>query len=261
MVILDKIRLPSKKVMYIIGISTLVFIIMFSALIFKKVTDDRTSEMRRKQIIEKELRDKNTYNNTISRIVKSPNLSSMRELYNDLFKDKLFFRIAGWNQDESHCNLNVCNVRYLREKGRLFEYITLTKNDISYVPTFNEDELTYEGVVYSIDMESNIKYESDMSTIIKCTEFISKTYEFKSLLYNASGTEIVIEMPGTLFSFQKPYPWATYSGLKEGQITFSTNNVFNIDILQEEFTSDLINFKTLNLKNKKIDLTFSYYCF
>lgn len=261
MVILDKIRPPPKNVLYVIGISALLFVVLLMLMLYKKYADNNESELMAKQVVNKELQDKNSYNNSMMEIYNSPNLVSMKTLYNELFKDKLFFEVAGWKQDEIFCNANVCNVRYLIEKDRLFEYVVLSKGGVSYQPIFNDAELTYEGVVYAIDMESNKYFEKESSTVAICTEFISKSYKFKTLLSNDSSAKLILEVPDRIFSLSKKYDWATYSDLKKGVITFSTTDIFNMFLIQEEYNNDLVKFEMLNLKDKDFTLSMSFYCF
>lgn len=260
MVILDKIRIPSKKVLYIIGISTVVFLVLLMGLMFKKISDEKALAAKAKSIILKEASDKKSYEDTIVGIVKSPNLNSMRLLFDDIYNDMLFFRDAGWKEDEVYCNVNVCNIRYKREKHRLFEYIILNKGDSSYEPVFNENELTYEGVTYLIDLESNIVFEENMSTLANCTDFISSSYKFKSLLNNDGETSVSVGIPSGVFSLGNKYNWATYSHIKKGEISVSTKNIFNVDLVQQEYVSDLIRFKTLNLQDHEFKFSFDYFC-
>lgn len=261
MVVLDKIRLPLKTILYIV-VSLLILLLLFmGGLIYKKNMEAEKEKRMAKQTVTKEVTDRNAYNSKIEEILKSPNIDSARELYNLLYNDKIFYESAGWTQDEVHCTANVCNSRYKKIEGRLFEYVILKKEDISYLPVFNETELTYEGVVYPIDLESNLTFKDKLPNIQQCTDFIAKSYEFNSLLQSSQTAKLIIDIPSDVFSFSKNYEWATDAGMKKGTITFETTDVFMFNLLKEYYVKDLVQFSTLNLKKERLLITLSYYCF
>lgn len=260
MVILDKLQLSSKKIIILISFSFLLFLLLSLGMFYIKSSNDDSADKLKKQKIQRELKDQDFYTMTIQDSINSPDINSLIDLFGLIYRDKLFFETSGWIQNEVQCNNNVCNIRYKKEENKLFKYIILTKNKVNYEPIFNEEELTYQDIVYPIDMKSNDKFENKLKSLKSCTDFISETYNFNSLLYN-KNSELKIEMPSNIFSFSTNYTWAENIDLKKGEMSFKTKDILYLNYLQEKYSSELIHFNNMMLKDNEISLTLTYYCF
>ena len=260
MVIIDKLGIPLKKALYFVIFLLFILIVVLIGISYKKSISAEKAEILYKQKASKALSDEKLYNTEITEIITSPNIISMRELYNELYKDKIFFQAMGWFQNEVVCNVNICNVRYIKSEDRLFEYITLKKGNESYLPIFNENELTYQDVNYPIKMDANVIFSDKLSDLKICTEFISNAYMFKSLLKYSLKTTFDIAIPSDVFSYSSSYEWAVHSALKKADIVFETSDMFILDLLQEYYQNDLIQFESMHLKDEKLNIKFTYYC-
>lgn len=260
MVVLDRLLLPSMRILIGILIVILLLLLGFTGYVYKVKSDKDIQIAQEKQKVLQDKRRKEDYEKREADLYNSPNLSGLRSILNQLYIDKRFFKSAGWIQEEVYCTINSCNLRYLRDKTRLFDYIVLKKGDEEYLPIYTEDEMVYDSVIYPIDLTANTKFEGKLSDLSTCNDFISKTYTFKTLIGKKSGTSIEIETPSDYFSVGGVFDWATNKDLKTGTITFKTTDLYLLELFRDNYKNDLIIIDTLALNKLAISTNIKYYC-
>ncbi len=226
---------------------------------YKKEEKDKLALMNRQKATRVE-NDKNSYELQIKEVLESPNLSSMRKLNKLIHDDDLFLQGLGWEMKEGICTINMCNLSYLRNSTRLFQYVALRKGKEEYTPTYTEDELIYQDVPYPIVLDGNKKFTGKLDKLESCNILISKAYKFKTLLNNTSNDEIKMELPSYLFSFGKQYEWAVHGNIKKGALSFNTDNLFFMEIFGDNFRGNLLRYESYQIKDGRVLADFTYFC-
>ena len=264
MVIIDGMKLPPKKIMISIGVLILLIIgTVFGYLHKQKVQADELKKMQQ-QKIQQEQSQRSSYEAGINAMFDSANLNSLFHLYGLLLKDFSFMHIAGWEHAETLCEVNSCNMKFKKVKDRMFEYVTIKKGETTYDPIFNQDDMTYQNVIYAIDKVSNQSMKDKMDNIIGCTDFVSDAYQLNSILNLGQGSsqKLIINLPSDEFSLSQEYEWAPYSKIKKGTLEFKTSNFYTVNYIKDKYKGQLLAFTQLGINNKgEINVTMSYYCF
>ena len=261
MVIIDKMKLPPKRIMFAMLALFLLLILTVAGYFYKQKQTDKSAALAKQQVVQKEKTERSSYDTTLGKIFSSPNISSLKSLYNKLLQDFNFMKGAGWDNTEVLCNVNSCNVRFKRIEGRVFEYVLLKKGTESYVPIFNQDEMTYKDVKYDINLEANQMYVDKTNEIMSCTTFISKTYQLNILLGNSNKQQLSISMPSKAFVLSKEYDWAKLFAIKKGKLTYNSDKFFTVNYIQDMFDGQVLVFDKLTLDKNILGLTLSFYCF
>ncbi len=260
MVVLDRLLLPSMRILIGILIVILLLLLGFTGYVYKIKADKDIQIEQEKQKVLQDKKRKEDYEKREADLYNSPNLSGLRSILNQIYIDKDFFKSAGWNQEEVYCTINSCNLRYLRDKARLFDYIILKKGDEEYLPIYTDNEMVYDSVIYPIDLTSNTNFEGKLSDLSTCNDFISKTYTFKTLIEKNAGTTLKIETPSNYFSVSGNFDWATNKDLKVGSINFKTNNLYLLELFRDNYKTDLIVIDILTINKSAISTNIKYYC-
>ncbi len=260
MVVLDRLLLPSMRILIGILIVILLLLLGFTGYVYKIKSDKDIQIEQEKQKVLQDKKRKEDYEKREADLYNSPDLSGLRSILNQLYIDKKFFKSAGWIQEEVYCTINSCNLRYLRDKTRLFDYVILKKGDEEYLPIYTDNEMVYENVTYPIDSTANTKFEGKLSELSTCNDFISKTYLFKTLIGKNTATTITIETPSNYFSVNGNFDWAINKDLKTGTIDFKTNDLYMLELFRDNYKSDLITIDTLTINKSAISTNIKYYC-
>ncbi|MGL5334823.1 MAG: hypothetical protein ACRC9R_01540 [Enterovibrio sp.] len=261
MVVLDKIRLPSKAVMIYIVIFIIFIIVIAVGYFYKTRTKVDANAQLAKQ---KQMRidnDKASYASGINTILQSSNIAELKKMYGFLLGDFKFLQAAGWQSNEALCNANSCNLSFKKMPNRMFEYVVIKKGDKTYEPIFNEEQLTFQDIVFDINLKANEVYKDNMDKISDCKNFISKTYQLNNLFDSDPQKKLTLTMPSAAFSLSQPYDWAKYADIKKGSMTFITDNLLAINFINEQFSDQIISYDRLVMNDKGMSISLSYYCF
>ncbi len=260
MAILDRLFFSFVK-LAIAGLSAiLVFILAYGAYAYYQKVEQEKLTLIKRQKAKRIENDKSSYELTIKEILESPNLTSMKKLNALIDSDDLFLQGLGWEMQEGVCQINKCNLRYIRDTTRLFQYVALRKGKEEYQPTFTEDELIYQDVLYPIPMDTNKKFTNTLGKLETCNLFISKTYKFKTLIRNTSNDVLKFELPSNLFSFSGKYEWALYSNIQKGTLSLETSDLFFLELFGDNYKGNLLRYESYQIKDERVLADFTYYC-
>lgn len=267
MVILDKFKLPDKKLLLkILAGIALAFIVVTGLVIndiyFKSaITQPEVDEEQ----VKKEARDRALYESTLDDLINSFGLTNLYTLLNDLYKDRYALRDNGWNLHSALCSGDACTSRYVRRPNSIFNYVVQKKNNVTYEPIFNQNELTFEGVIYPIGERDNLVYRDSLDSIMSCTDFITEVYQLDQLISGGLGssflqTDLTLNTPEKLINFTTEYDWAHHIDIKRGTIAVKIEELGKIKIIKEQFPGRFIRYDNLDITDNKLNVNLSYYC-
>ncbi|MGL4827653.1 MAG: hypothetical protein ACRC24_09345 [Vibrionaceae bacterium] len=261
MVVLDKIRLPSKAVMIYIVIFIIFSIVIATGYFYKTRTRTDASAQLAKQKQMKIDNDRASYTSGIDTILQSSDIKELKKMYGLLLGDFKFMQAAGWRANEALCTVNSCNLSFKKIPNRMFEYVVIKKGDKTYEPIFNEEQMTFQDVILDINLKANEVYKDNMDNVSDCKSFISKTYQLNNLFQSDSQKKLTLTMPSSVFSLSQTYDWAKYAEIKKGNMLFSTDNLLAIDFINDQFSDQIITYDRLAMSDKGMNISLSYYCF
>ncbi len=267
MVILDDFKLPDKKILLkILAGIALVFIIVSGLVIndfyIKNVVTQPTID---EEQVKREARDRALYESTIDDLINSFGLTNLYTLLNDLYEDRYALRGNGWDLHSALCSGDACTSRYVRRRNSIFNYVVQKKNDVIYEPMFNQNELTFEGVIYPIGERDNLVYRDTLDNIMSCTDFITEVYQLDQLISGKFGssffqTDLTLHTPEKLINFTTNYDWAHHIDIKKGTIVVKIEALGKIKIIKDQFPYRFIRYDSLDITDNKLNVNLSYYC-
>lgn len=260
MVVLERLLLPSMKIIITILAGILILLLAFGGYVYKVRSDAEGAKLRQERQLKQEQQNRQSYEQKEKNLIHSPNLMSLRTLYSGIFDDRISMMSAGWIQDEVYCEINNCNIRYIRNKERLFNYIVLKKGESEYLPIYTDDELTYDSVIYPINLDANVIFKDRLNQLASCNDVIANTYRFKTLVTGQDATKIEIESPSNYFSLSGNFDWAKFKDVKYGIVNFDTENAFMFELFINNYKNDLITLQTLILKKSALSISVNYFC-
>ncbi len=268
MVILDKFKLPDKKELLKILAGIAIIFLIVAGLLAHDVYMENVAKKPQvdEEQVKKEARDRALYESTIEDLINSFGLNNLYTLLNDLYKDKYALRDNGWILHSALCSGDACTTRYTRKPNNIFNYVLQFKNNVTYEPIFNQNELTFEGVVYPVGERDNTIYRDQLSNIMSCTDFITEVYQLDQLIsddivMNApSPSDLSLITPEKLINLSTAYDWAHHIDIKKGTINVNIDDIGKIKIIKEQFPEKFIRYNNLDINNNKLIINLSYYC-
>ncbi|AAW87940.1 toxin coregulated pilus biosynthesis protein TcpD [Aliivibrio fischeri ES114] len=257
MVILDNIKNKQNRIVVIISFFLISLILVLSFIFFNKYKENEKIRKFQEQKRVEETNDRDMYISTLDNFNSSFSIQNFREIYDDLYRDKVFFHPLGWIQNEVYCNGNECNIKYIRSEPDAFNYVVLTKNNLDYPPAFNKNELNYESVFF--DFSENKKILKDKVNYANCTDILSKAYRFDTMI-NSIGSNLEVLSPSNVFLINKEYEWMEYKNLMQGQLILNTSEFQSLDLIDDFFNGDFVTYGEMNLRNNDATIYFNYLC-
>ncbi len=270
MVIIDRINMPSLGSLIPIVFIAAFFIIVGGYSMFNDGSQSQVSvepATQKKQDTSQEMQVRQGYEQAIAEITASYGLKNLLTLVAAIMEDRIFLHSLGWQLDEMLCVSNVCNARFQRTNSRVFQYISLQKDGTSYEPLFNQDQISYENVLYPIGQGTNSVLISMMPSLPSCNEIMTELYQFNTLLSpvqhqatSGSSELLTVTPPQALFDQYSGYSWAEHRDLKVGKVNIITEDSGVIGVFDEKFANKMMRFDGLSLLNKKFQIDLSYFC-
>ncbi len=271
MVIIDRINMPSLGALIPIAFIAGFFVIVGGYAMFNDGSQSQAQVKpvvtEKKQSTPQDMQVRQAYEQSIAELSSSFGLKNLLTLASSIMDDRIFLRALGWELEEMLCVANVCNSRFKRTNSRVFEYVALKKEDASYEPLFNQDQISYENVNYPIGQGVNLAFSSMSPSLPSCNAIMTELYQFNTLLspiqnHATTGTSelLTVSPPTAIFDQFSGYAWAEHRDLKVGKVNIITEDSGVIGVFEEKFANKMMRFDGLSLLNQRFQIDLSYFC-